>query len=89
MLGVLTAKKGTMEFGAWCKPLGNRGMREIHSCARVAEKTAKKSVCPFNGFKCEYVVCCDAVFELWLIRNRVVSYDPDKMSCFRDLRSRA
>lgn len=50
---------------------------------------AKKSVCPFNGFDCEYVVCCDAVFELWLIRNGVVSYDADKMSCFRDLTGRA
>lgn len=49
----------------------------------------RKSVCPFNGFECEYVQCCDAVFELWLIRNGVVRYDADKISCFRDLRGRA
>jgi hypothetical protein len=49
---------------------------------------SEQSVCPFNGLECEYVVCCDAVFELWLLRNGVVSYDADKMSCFRDLRGR-
>jgi hypothetical protein len=64
-------------------------MKEVFSRVRVASKTVKKSVCPFNGFECEYVVCCDAVFELWLIRNGVVSYDADKMSCFRDSRGRA
>lgn len=63
-------------------------MREVYPCARMASKSAKKSVCPFNGLECEYVACCDAVFELWLIRNGVVACDSDKMSCFRDLRNR-
>jgi hypothetical protein len=64
-------------------------MREVYSRVRVAGKTVRKSVCPFNGFECEYVVCCDAVFEMWLIRNGVVSYDADKMNRSRDLRGRA
>lgn len=65
---------------------GSKGMKD---CSRVwvAGITAK-SVCPFNGLECQYVACCDAVFELWLIRNGVVACDSDKMSCFRDLRGR-